>query len=86
VDGRAVVALLNWRRGGALAENRRLLERAAAMGRVRPRGWRAGAARWRTLAVRADGTLEFGTFSVGAAARRTMAAAVPRRGRIDDGE
>jgi len=81
VEARGVVALIDWRRGGGLAENRRLLARAAAAGRVRPRGWRAAGARWRTLAVLGDGTLEFGRFAVAATARR-VAAASPREGRI----
>ena len=65
-----VVAVIEWRHGGALRENARLLERAAAAGRVRPRGWRTRAARWRSLTLYEDGTCELDRATHRVAARR----------------
>jgi hypothetical protein len=65
-----VIAVIDWRAAAALKENVRFLERAQAAGRVRPRDWRAGAAGWRSLTIREDGSCELQRWSVAAASRR----------------
>ena len=52
----SVIAVIDWRAAAALKENVRFLERAQAAGLVRPRDWRAGAAGWRSLTIRGDGS------------------------------
>jgi hypothetical protein len=68
--GVRVIAVLNWRPAVLLKDNQRFLERAGAEGRVRPRDWRAGSARHRSLTLREDGSCEVQKFSTAAAVRR----------------
>jgi hypothetical protein len=64
------VAVLDWRAAVQLKENLRFIERARAEGRVRPREWRAGAAKFRSLTLREDGSCELQRFSPAAVSRR----------------
>jgi len=66
----SVIAVIDWRAAAALQENVRFLERAQAAGLVRPRDWRAGAAGWRSLMIRGDGSCELQRWSVAAVSRR----------------
>ena len=78
--GTAVVAVVDWRAASGLKENVRFLERAQAAGLVRPRDWRAGAAGYRSLTIRGDGSCELQRWSVTTVARR-IAGRAPGRAR-----
>ena len=65
-----VIAVIDWRSAVTLKENQRFLERAGADGRVRPREWRTGAARYRSLTLREDGSCDLQRFSTAVVARR----------------
>lgn len=85
--GSRVIALVNWRPALQLKDNVRFIERAAAAGRVQPRDWRAGAAKYRSLTLREDGSCEAQTFSTAAAARRlggVVARATARTARMEE--
>jgi hypothetical protein len=65
-----VIAVIDWRSAVQLKENQRFLERAGSAGRVRPREWRAGSAKYRSLTLLEDGSCDLQTFSTAATARR----------------
>ena len=85
--GSRVIAVINWRPALQLKDNVRFLERAAGVGRVQPRDMRAGAARYRSLTLREDGSCEAQTFSTAAAVRRlggVIAPATARKARMGE--
>jgi hypothetical protein len=65
-----VVAVIDWRQAALLKENVGFLERAGMAGRVRPRDWRAGAAKYRSLTIYEDGRCELLRPSAAAVSRR----------------
>jgi hypothetical protein len=71
-----IVAILGWRTAALLKDNIGFLERAGLAGRVRPRDWRAGASKYRTLAVYEDGRCELLRPTAAAVARRLGGAGV----------
>lgn len=79
--GRRVIAVIDWRLAALLKGNASFLARAAAAGRVRPREWHAGGAKYRSLTLREDGTCELQHFSTAAAARRLGGEIVQRAAR-----
>lgn len=65
-----IVALIGWREAAALRENKNFLLRASEQGKIRPRDWRSGSLKARSLVLRADGACELNRFTVATLARR----------------
>lgn len=76
-----MIAVLDWRAASPLKENAGFFARAAAAGRVRPREWQAGAAKYRSLTLREDGTCELQQFTTAAVVRRLGGEIVQRTAR-----
>ncbi len=68
--GRRVVAVVGWLAAAALRANSQFLQQAEKSGRVRPRDWRLGTERYRSLVLREDGSCELSRFTVATLARR----------------
>ena len=75
MTGERVVAVIGWKAAAALRDNRRFLQQAAEDGRVRPREWRIGSSKYRSLVLRGDGSCELSRFSPATLARRLAAPA-----------
>ena len=67
---RRVIAVIDWSSAALLKENVRFFRRASDEGRVRPREWQSGAAKYRSLTLWEDGSCELQRFSTAAVARR----------------
>jgi hypothetical protein len=68
--GRRVIAVIDWGAAAALKENVRLMQRAGADDKIRPRAWRDGSVKYRSLILREDGSCELQRFSTAAVTRR----------------
>jgi hypothetical protein len=75
--GTRVIAVIDWRAAGALKDNARFLERAGLTNKARPKDKRLDGAKYRSLAIRDDGSCELQRWSVAAAARRLGGAVQP---------
>ena len=67
---RRVIAIIDWGSSALLKENVRLFQRAIAAGTVRPREWRDGPVKYRSLTLFEDGSCELQRFSTAVVARR----------------
>jgi hypothetical protein len=65
-----VIAVIDWRSSALLKENVRFFQAAEKSGKVRPREWRDGSVKFRSLALWEDGFCELQHFSTAAVARR----------------
>jgi hypothetical protein len=65
-----VIAVIDWDSASLLKENARFFQRASDAGKVRPREWRSGAAKYRSLTLCADGSCELQRFSTATVTRR----------------
>jgi len=75
--GTSVIAVIDWRSAMALKDNVRFLERAGLTNKTRPKDKRPDGAKYRSLAIRDDGSCELQRWSVAAAARRLGGAVQP---------
>lgn len=80
-----IVALIGWREAVALRENKNFLFRASEEGKMRPRDWKSGSLKARSLVLRADGACELNRFTVATLARR-LGGGAERRGSTGEGE
>ena len=76
-----MIAVIDWSSAAPLKENAQLFRRAGEEGRVRPREWRDGAVKYRSLTVWEDGTCELQRFSTAAVVRRLEGEIVQRTAR-----
>jgi hypothetical protein len=67
---RRVIAVIDWSSASLLKENLRFFQAAEDSGQVRPREWRDGSAKFRSLTLWEDGSCELQRFSTTAVARR----------------
>jgi len=65
-----VIAVIDWGSSSLLKENERFFQAADNGGKVRPREWRNGSVKFRSLTLREDGSCELQRFSTAAVARR----------------
>lgn len=65
-----VIAVIDWSSSALLKGNVRFFQRADSENKVRPREWRAGAVKFRSLTLWEDGTCELQRFSTATIARR----------------
>ena len=65
-----VIAVLDWKSSALLKENVRFFQAADSGGKVRPREWRDGSVKFRSLTLWEDGSCELQRFSTAAVARR----------------
>jgi hypothetical protein len=65
-----VIAVIDWSSSALLKENARLFLAAENNGKVRPREWRDGLVKFRSLTLWEDGSCELQHFSTAAVARR----------------
>ena len=82
-----VIAVIDWSSAASLKENVRFFQAACKNDRVRPRGWRDGAVKYRSLALWEDGSCELQRFSTAAVARRlgwSIVKQTPRKARMGE--
>ena len=65
-----IVAILDWKKAAPLKENALFMERRTGKGEVRPRDWRTGSMRYRSLTVFRDGTCLLRKLSAAAVSRQ----------------
>ena len=69
-SARRVVAVIDWSSSALLKENARFFEHAGHRESIRPRDWRDGSVKYRSLTLWEDGSCELQRFSTAAVARR----------------
>ena len=67
---RRVIAVIDWNSAALLKENVQFFQAAETSGKVRPREWRDGSVKFRSLTLWEDGSCELQHFSTAAVARR----------------
>jgi hypothetical protein len=65
-----VIAVIDWSSSALLKENVRFFEQAGYSDKIRPRDWRDGSVKYRSLTLWEDGSCELQRFSTAAVARR----------------
>jgi len=65
-----VIAVIDWSSAALLKENVQFFQAADTSGKVRPREWRDGSVKFRSLTLWEDGSCELQHFSTAAVARR----------------
>ena len=65
-----MIAVIDWSSAALLKENVQFFQAADTTGKVRPREWRDGSVKFRSLTLWEDGSCELQHFSTAAAARR----------------
>ena len=65
-----MIAVIDWGSSALLKENVRFFQAADSSGKVRPREWRDGSVKYRSLTLWEDGSCELQRFSTAAVARR----------------
>ena len=86
LSARRVIAVIDWNSAALLKENVRFFQRADGEHKVRPREWRDGSVKYRSLTLREDGSCELQRFSTAAVARRlgwSIVRKTARKVRID---
>ena len=69
-SARRVIAVIDWSSAALLKENVQFFQAAETSGKVRPREWRDGSVKFRSLTLWEDGSCELQHFSTAAVARR----------------
>ena len=67
---RRVIAVIDWSSSALLKENMRFFQHAGDSDKIRPRDWRDGSVKYRSLTLWEDGFVELQGFSTAAVARR----------------
>ena len=65
-----MIAVIDWSSAALLKENVQFFQAADTSGKVRPREWRDGSVKFRSLTLWEDGSCELQHFSTAAVARR----------------